>query len=69
MGCFRIWSGETSFGPGKDNRRSACEMPGYIGDPAVPTLVFGDMNAAPDAPDTPASAHRPVVAELVLEPR
>jgi endonuclease/exonuclease/phosphatase family metal-dependent hydrolase len=94
------------------------EMLGYVGDPAVPTLVFGDMNAAPDAPElqpllqrlhdawsgpdslgftypaesprqridfvlvspqftvrsvhvpeTPASDHRPVVAELVLEPR
>jgi endonuclease/exonuclease/phosphatase family metal-dependent hydrolase len=91
------------------------EMLGFIGDLAVPTLVFGDMNAAPDAPelrpllqrlhdawsesgtpgftypadapheridyvlvspqfsvrsirvpDTQASDHRPVVAELVL---
>ena len=91
------------------------EMLGYIGDLAVPTLVFGDMNAAPGAaelqpllqrlhdawsgsgtpgftypadapheridyvlvspqftvldvrvPDTQASDHRPVVAELVL---
>ena len=91
------------------------EMLGFIGDLAVPTLVFGDMNASPDAselqpllqrlhdawsgssepgftypadtpheridyvlvspqftvrsirvPDTQASDHRPVVAELVL---
>jgi len=91
------------------------EMLGFIGDLAVPTLVFGDLNAAPDAPelqpllqrlrdawsgssapgftypadtpheridyvlvspqftvrsirvpDTQASDHRPVVAELVL---
>lgn len=94
------------------------EMLGYIGDLGVPTLVFGDMNAAPSAPelqpllsrlqdawsdmgsagftypadtpheridyvlvspqftvrsihvpDTQASDHRPVVAELVLRPR
>jgi endonuclease/exonuclease/phosphatase family metal-dependent hydrolase len=93
------------------------EMLGYIGDLTVPTLVFGDMNAAPDAPelqpllqrlhdawagsaspgftypadapreridyvlvspqftvrsirvpDTRASDHRPVVAELTLAP-
>ena len=91
------------------------QMLGYIGDLSVPTLVFGDMNAAPNAPelqpllqrlhdawsgsdtpgftypaeapreridyvlvspqftvrsvrvpDTQASDHRPVVAELVL---
>lgn len=27
------------------------EMIGFIGDLGVPTLVFGDMNAAPDAPE------------------
>jgi endonuclease/exonuclease/phosphatase family metal-dependent hydrolase len=95
--------------------RQVREMLGYIGDVSVPTIVFGDMNAAPDAPelqpllgrlhdawsghpdpgftypaeapreridyvlvspqfivrnvkvpDTQASDHRPVVAELVL---
>ena len=94
------------------------EMLGFIGDLSVPTLVFGDMNAAPDAPelqpllaklhdawsgstsagftypaeapreridyvlvspqfsvtsvrvpDTQASDHRPVVAELMLRAR
>lgn len=27
------------------------ELLGYIGEPSVPTLVFGDMNAKPDAPE------------------
>ena len=94
------------------------EMLGFIGDAGVPTIVFGDLNAAPDAPElqplfarlhdawsgstspgftypadspheridyvlvspqfgvrsarvpeTQASDHRPVVVELVLEPR
>jgi endonuclease/exonuclease/phosphatase family metal-dependent hydrolase len=98
--------------------RQVHEMLGYIGDLSVPTLVFGDMNAAPKAPelqpllqrlhdawsgasspgftypadspreridyvlvspqftvrtirvpDTQASDHRPVVAELVLKAR
>ncbi len=94
------------------------QMLGFIGDLSVPTLVFGDMNAAPDSPelqplltrlhdawsgmasagftypadapreridyvlvsarfsvrgvqvpDTQASDHRPVLAELLLHPR
>ena len=94
------------------------QMLGYIGDLSVPTLVFGDLNASPDAPElqpllqrlhdswagspsagfsypadapharidyvlvspqfivrsvrvpeTQASDHRPVVAELLLRPR
>jgi endonuclease/exonuclease/phosphatase family metal-dependent hydrolase len=35
------------------------QMLGFIGDLAVPTLVFGDMNAAPDAPEL-----QPLLARL-----
>lgn len=35
------------------------QMLGFIGDPAVPTLVFGDMNAAPGAPEL-----QPLLARL-----
>ena len=35
------------------------EMLGYIGDMAVPTLVFGDLNASPDAPEL-----QPLLARL-----
>lgn len=34
------------------------QMLGFIGDASVPTLVFGDMNAAPDAPELQPLLHR-----------
>src|SRR2546423_6744794 len=32
-------------------RQQVAEMLAYIGDPSAPTLLFGDLNAPPDAPE------------------
>jgi len=39
-------------------RRQVAEMLAYIGAPSAPTLVFGDMNAPPDAPELQPLLHR-----------
>lgn len=38
--------------------RQVTEMLAYIGADAVPTIVFGDMNATPDAPELQPLLHR-----------
>lgn len=38
--------------------RQVAEMLAYIGSPSGPTLVFGDMNAKPDAPELQPLLHR-----------